>query len=434
MRVITPVRLGSLALAMALLLALAVLATASPSTSSTVPLSSTSAGTHTAQAGLAQTAGDVSAADLRITLERQLGQHALLAVEAMRAGVSGADHFEAAGASLAQNTEDLTDSIRLVYGDEGAEAFNELWSDHIDFFVQYTVGVAEGDQEAQDTALERLDQYRQDFGGFLETATEGELPQNAVADLLQMHVDQLVTQIDAFAADDFSTAADQTREAYAHMFGTAQGLAGAIVATQDGFDGDLEDGQLELRSALGQLLGEHAQLAVQAMRSGVTGGDDFEALAGALDANTQDLTAAISGVFGDDGGQAFMEMWSDHIDFFVQYTVGLAEGDQEAQDAAKERLEQYRQDFSSFLDTASDGNIPAEVVAEGLQVHVNQLVEQIDAFESGDFDTAFGTAYEAFNHMFETADALAGGIVAFMGGEMPAGGVEAGGGGTHHGG
>ncbi|MPZ87720.1 MAG: copper amine oxidase [Nitriliruptorales bacterium] len=396
--------------------------------------SSSEAETHAGHVALAQAAGEVSAEDLRITLERQLGQHALLAVEAMRAGVAGADHFEAAGASLAQNTDDLTESIRLVYGDEGADTFNELWSNHIDFFVQYTVGLAEGDQEAQDTAIERLDQYRQDFGAFLEGATEGELPQNAVADLLQMHVDQLVAQIDAFAADDFSTAANQTREAYAHMFPTAQGLAGAIVATQDGFDGDLEGAAIDLRSGLGQLLGEHAQLAVQAMRSGVSGQDDFEALAGALDANTQDLTAAISGVFGEEGGQAFMQMWADHIDFFVQYTVGLAEGDQEAQDAALERLEQYRQDFSQFLDTASDGNIPADVVAEGLQVHVDQLVEQIDAFEAGEYDAAFSTSYEAYNHMYDTAEALAGGIVAFMGEEMPAGGVETGAGGSAHGG
>lgn len=383
---------------------------------------------HTHRA--AQEGGDLSAEDLRITLERQLGQHALLAVEAMRAGVAGQDHFEAAGASLAQNTEDLTDSVGLVYGDDGAKAFNDLWSDHIDFFVQYTTGVAEDDQEAQDEALDRLNQYRQDFGEFLEGATEGELPANAVADLLQVHVDQLVAQVDSYAEEDYTTAAEQTREAYAHMFETAKGLAGAIVATQDGFDGDLESAAIDLRSGLGQQLGEHAQLAVQAMRAGVSGQDDFEALAGALDGNTQDLTASISSVFGEEGGQAFMEMWADHIDFFVQYTVGLAEGDQEAQDAARARLEQYRQDFAQFLDTASEGNIPGDVVAEALQVHVNDLIDQVDAFEAGEFENAFTNAYDAYNHMYDTAAALAGGIVAFMGDEMPEGGVETGGGGT----
>ncbi|MCW4354094.1 hypothetical protein ONR57_12365 [Hoyosella sp. YIM 151337] len=372
----------------------------------------------------------VNAEELRIILERQLGQHALLAVEAMRAGVTGQEHFDAAAVSLNQNTEDLTESIRLVYGDEGAERFNQLWSDHIDFFVQYTVGVAEDDQQAQDEALQRLDQYRADFGGFLESATEGQLPANDVAELLQMHVNQLITQIDAYAAQDWTTAASQTREAYAHMFGTARGLAGAIVATQPGIDGPLENSAIGLRSQLGQQLGEHAQLAVQAMRSGVSGQPDFEALAGALNANTQDLTASIVSVFGEEGGQAFMEMWADHIDFFVQYTVALAEGDEQGQQDAQARLEQYRQDFSQFLDTASNGNLPADDVAAALQEHVNDLITQVDAFHAGNYSEAFSNAYNAYNHMYMTAEVLAAGIVAHMGETMPEGGVETGGGGT----
>ncbi|WP_149359534.1 copper amine oxidase [Lolliginicoccus suaedae] len=372
----------------------------------------------------------VTAEELRIILEKQLGQHAMLAIEAMRAGVAGQPQFDAAAASLGQNTEDLTESIRLVYGDEAAGQFNELWSNHIGFFVDFTVGLAEDDQQAQDEAIQRLDQYRADFGGFLDGATNGELPANAVADLLQEHVNQLVEQVRAYADGDYTTAVAQAREAYAHMFGTAQGLAGAISTTQDGITGPVESQAIDLRSGLGQQLGEHAQLAVQAMRAGVSGGEDFEALAGALNENTQDLTASISSVFGEEGGQAFMEMWSDHIDFFVQYTVGVAEGDEQAQEDALARLSQYREDFSQFLDTASNGNIPADVVADGLQMHVNQLVAQVDAYHAGDYETAFSEAYDAYNHMYGTAEALAGGIVAFMGDSMPAGGVETGAGGA----
>ncbi|WP_157361797.1 copper amine oxidase [Haloechinothrix halophila] len=373
---------------------------------------------------------EVTAEELRITLERQLGQHALLAIEAMRAGVAGQEHFDAAAGALGKNTDDLTESIRLVYGDEGAEKFNELWTNHIGFFVDYTVGLAEGDKDKQQKAKKRLDQYRQDFGAFLEGATEGELPQNAVADLLQAHVDQLIGQVEAYNDEDYEKAASTTREAYAHMFATAKGLANAIVSTQDGFEGSVEGQAVDLRSSLGQLLGEHAQVAMQAMRAGVSGQDDFEAIAGALNENTKDLTAAISSVFGEEGGQAFMKMWADHIDFFVQYTVGLAEGDQQKQDDALKRLEQYQQDFSNFLDTASDGSIPADVVAKGLQAHVDQLTSQVKQFNDGDFEGAFSSADEAYNHMYDTAKALSAGIVAFMGGEMPSGGVETGAGGT----
>lgn len=372
----------------------------------------------------------VTAEELRITLEQQLGQHALLAIEAMRAGVAGHEHYDGAAAALGKNTEDLTESLRLVYGDEAASKFNTLWTNHIGFFVDYTTGLAKGDKAKQEDAKKQLDQYRQDFGAFLESATNGKLTQSAVAELLQHHVNQLISQINAYHAGDYQRAADLEREAYAHMFETAQGLAGAIVSTQDGFAGSTEGQAIDLRSSLGQLLGEHAQLAMEAMRSGVTGEKDFNAIAGALNDNTEDLTAAMSSVFGEEGGQDFMRMWANHIDFFVQYTVGLAEGDKAAQDAALQRLEQYRQDFAQFLDTASQGNIPSEVVAQSLQSHVNQLVAQVKAFHEGDYETAFSTGDEAYTHMYHTAEALSAGIVAFMGGEMPSGGVETGAGGT----
>jgi 2-hydroxy-3-keto-5-methylthiopentenyl-1-phosphate phosphatase len=402
------------------------------------------------------TGAELPAEELRITLERQLGQHAALAIDAMRSGVTGNEDFEAAAAALDRNTQDLTSSIELVYGAEGAAAFEEMWSDHIGFFVDYTVGLAEGDQQAQDDARAQLEQYRQDFSTFLEGASEGNIPADVVAEGLQVHVNQLVAQIDAFHAEDYETAYANEREAYGHMFETAQALAGGIAAQfperfpSDGSEVSAHDGHtattistevaqadaevpaVDLRSLLGQQLGEHADLAVKAMRKGLTGQPDFEQAAASLEQNTQDLTSSIELVYGPEGAAAFETMWSDHIDFFVSYTVGLAEDDQQAQDEALERLEQYRQDFSTFLEGASEENIPADVVAEGLQVHVNQLVAQIDAYNEGSFDEAYDQAYEAYNHMYETAEALAGGIAAQFPDRFP-GDAGTGGEGMDHG-
>jgi leucyl aminopeptidase (aminopeptidase T) len=376
-----------------------------------------------------ETAGEeLPAAELRITLERQLGQHALLAIEAMREGVKGTDEFEAAAAALAQNTDDLTGSIELVYGEEGADTFRTQWENHIDLLVQYTQATAEGDEQAKEQAKEGLDQYREDFGSFIETATEGELEGGAVADLLQAHVNQLTEQVDAFSNDNFDKAYTVSREAHAHMFMTAKGLAGAIAGqSPDRFTGDAETGAVELRSALGQLLGEHAQLAIQAMRNGGTGDDDFQASADALAGNTDDLTAAIESVYGEEGGEAFRTQWENHIDLFVQYTQGAAEGDDAKKDQALGGLEQYKEDFASFLDEASEGNIPSDAAASSLQMHVDQLVEQIDAYLEEDYDTAYSTSYEAYNHMYDTASAIAAGIAAQMPDQFPGGDAAAGG-------
>ncbi|CAN5636982.1 hypothetical protein BH23CHL7_BH23CHL7_00460 [soil metagenome] len=169
------------------------------------------------------------AADLRSALGRLLGEHGTLAIGAMRAGVDGAPNFEAAANALEGNTADLQAAIVSVYGDEGGAAFGELWRNHIGFFVDYTVGLATDDPAKKQQALERLDNYRVDFGQFLAGANPN-FDASAIADGLQVHVNQLVEQIEAYAADDFASAYDLEREAYMHLTMTGDALAAGIAA------------------------------------------------------------------------------------------------------------------------------------------------------------------------------------------------------------
>ena len=55
----------------------------------------------------------------------------------------------------------------------------------------------------------------------------------------------------------------------------------------------------ELRIALDTVLTEHAFLAVEAMRKGVDGAEDFDQASGALLANADDLKAAVASVYGE---------------------------------------------------------------------------------------------------------------------------------------
>ena len=74
------------------------------------------------------------AADLRVTLDTLLGEHALLAVAATQKGLDGAEDFEAAAAALDANSVEVSEAIASVYGDEAAEQFLDapsLWRDHI---------------------------------------------------------------------------------------------------------------------------------------------------------------------------------------------------------------------------------------------------------------------------------------------------------------
>ena len=172
----------------------------------------------------------MSAADLRVTLDRLLGEHAVLAMLATQKGLSGDADFEAIAGALDQNGVELSQAIGSVYGDEAADTFlngPSLWRDHIKFFVDYTVALAKKDKAGQQEAVDNLTGYTGAFSGFLAQATG--LPQDALQEGVTQHVMQLKGQLDAYAAGDYDEAYRLFREAYQHMVMTGDTLAGAIV-------------------------------------------------------------------------------------------------------------------------------------------------------------------------------------------------------------
>ena len=178
--------------------------------------------------------GDVTtmspAADLRVTLDTLLGEHALLAVAATQKGLDGAKDFEAAAGALDANSVELSEAIGSVYGDEAAEQFLDgpsLWRDHISFFVDYTVALAKKDEAGQQEAVDNLTGYTGAFSGFLAEATG--LPQDALQEGLTMHITQLKGALDAYAAGDYEESYSLFREAYKHMVATGDTLAMGIV-------------------------------------------------------------------------------------------------------------------------------------------------------------------------------------------------------------
>jgi hypothetical protein len=169
------------------------------------------------------------AADLRVTLDRLLGEHAALAMNATNLGVKGSKSFPAAAKSLDRNSVELSKAITSLYGAKAGNTFLNgkfQWRAHIGFFVDYTVALAKKDKAGQDKAVANLIRYTKIHGAFLASATG--LPTLAVQNDLRGHVLELKNQLDAYAAGDYTKAADLYRDAYHHMFMTGDLLAGAI--------------------------------------------------------------------------------------------------------------------------------------------------------------------------------------------------------------
>ena len=188
---------------------------------------STPAATPHSHASHSQAA--LTQSNLRALLGRQLGEHTALAMNATNLGVIGSPAFPAAAKALDRNSVALSKSIAAVYGKPAGKAFLDgefQWRAHVGFFVDYTVAVAKKDRAGQNEAVANLKRYTVEHGKLLGGATG--LPPKAVQADLLIHVLELKGQLDAYANKQYAKAASLYQDAYAHMFMTADLLAGAI--------------------------------------------------------------------------------------------------------------------------------------------------------------------------------------------------------------
>jgi len=126
----------------------------------------------------------------------------------------------------------------------------------------------------------------------------------------------------------------------------------------------------DLRSNLNALLGEHVLIAAVATSHALGGREAaFKGAVGGLDANSIDISKAISAVYGADAEKAFLPLWRKHIGFFVDYTTGAATKDKAKQDEAVADLLGYSQDFGAFLSSANP-NLPKSAVADLVKSHI----------------------------------------------------------------
>lgn len=180
------------------------------------------------------------AVEVQLLLEDQLAWHGVTLVEAMRTaeresstsgdGSSGSDSpwIDA----LVENTDDITGSIGLVYGPDGARAFHQQWAQHTQFLLDYAAARGRQDSEAMAEARSHLSDYVQDSASLLGTATAGHLPTATARSVLQTHVDHMLDQIDAANSNDHRRSTALAVEDHEYLVGIADALATAIAAQQ----------------------------------------------------------------------------------------------------------------------------------------------------------------------------------------------------------
>jgi hypothetical protein len=309
-----------------------------------------------------------------------------------------------------------------------AGRFEQLWQRHIADLFSYANAVTSHDTAATQAARSALSADADAYGAWLAAASKGRVRASDAAGSVRMHIQDLTSQLDAYAAHDYDHAYQIERMAYEHMFAAGTALAKASLTPElaVGLDAPPE----KLRSAFAMLLGEHMELIVDAERATFAGSPEFKAAAAQVNANTGALAKAMGTIVGSQKGAEFQTDWADHVDALMAYTAAVAGKDDSGKAAARQRLDTFAATLARYFSgVVHDPGAVAPLTA-AITMHDNHLTDQVDAYAARDYQQAQELELHGYQQMLGVADTLVNEIQRTVQRSLPAGGAQTGGGGT----
>jgi hypothetical protein len=376
----------------------------------------------------AAAAAPASVADTALRLQSLMGEHSVLAMDMMRARIRGDDDLtQVANSALTKNADGMTEIVRSVLDEASANKFRTLWVGHLTVLFNYARGLADNQPAVRDASRNTFLSFENSLADFFAAASIGRLSHDAAQAAVAMHITHLLGQADAYAAHDYATANRIYRQASAHTFDVGGVLAANLVPPDQ--SGALATPSYKLRASLAKLLGEHVALIVDATRSGVINSPDFATFGAALNGNTQDMTAAVSSLFGASAAASFQSVWADHVDQIMAYTAAIAAHDDKRKTAAQEQLKGFESRLSAFLESATGRRLASADFAKALASHDAMLMADADAYLAKDYQKAHDIADSTYDQMTQLASQLADAFGATVAAQAPKGGAETGQGG-----
>jgi hypothetical protein len=134
--------------------------------------------------------------------------------------------------------------------------------------------------------------------------------------------------------------------------------------------------------------------------------EEYNAAAGAVDANSTELSNVIANVYGDDQKKDFLGIWRPYIGYINDYTTALAKSDKDGEAAAVKNLVQFAQDFGTFFQTVTNGGLKQGPVADLAKQQVANIMDMVNAQASKDYAGAYTKERDAAHFMDTMAIAL----------------------------
>lgn len=195
------------------------------------------------------------------------------------------------------------------------------------------------------------------------------------------------------------------------------GIAGAASAPQmpmTTMKASVNTPAADLRANLDHLLSEHFALAVTAMAKAYDGAKDADAAYKALDQNALDMQPAIASLYGDAGAKEFERIFRAHNKYTDDLVKATKMGNQAGIKQAQDNINGFVDEFSTFLNTATEGKLPKAAAKEALKVHEDLVQKVFDEYVAGDYSDAYKAYREGFKEMFDVSKALSTAITTQM--------------------
>jgi hypothetical protein len=324
------------------------------------------------------------------------------------AGTEDTGFADAARAELERDTREIAQEVAAMYGKRAGARFATLWRARTVALEAYGTARAAADEAGAAAARQELARSADQYGSLVAgLARSGNVAARQAAADLQGRTRALLAATDAYAAGQYPDAFTQARAAYSALF--RQGLAFVTEATPSargstvGFAGQATD----LRSALGELFGEHAALAFDVSRAVVAESPAAPASADALNVNTAAVVEAVRAALGPEAATAVSPVWAAHIDALMQFAVAVADNDDAAQARARAALDQFPARLGAVLAGVAGSGAAARRLVASLRKHDQLLLQQVTAFAAEDYTSSAQLAYQGYDHMFSLARMLA---------------------------
>ncbi|MFL6218813.1 MAG: hypothetical protein ACJ742_09740 [Actinomycetes bacterium] len=163
-----------------------------------------------------------------------------------------------------------------------------------------------------------------------------------------------------------------------------------------------------LAAELQQYFAVHTLLALRQTRSVVTGNAAYrEAADHELEEYTGELGQIVAGAYGAAQGDRFEQVWQRMTGDVSSYADAVAGNDAAAKDKARAALLADADAYGSWLAEVSDGRATASDATAELRTHVQQVMDQTDAYAGHDYNRAYRTERDAYEHMFAAGTSLA---------------------------